>query len=344
MIGAAVITLDGSAGEGGGQILRTALALALVTGRPFRIERIRAKRPKPGLQRQHLTAVQAAAQVGQAQVEGASLGSRQLIFVPQSAEPGEYHFDIGTAGSVTLVLQTVLPALLLARGPSQLHLTGGTHNIHAPPFDFLAKTFLPLVNRMGPKVETTLLRPGFYPAGGGQVTMTIQPAAELCPIQLLERGRILRRLARAVVSRLPLHIAEREVETARRELSWPADFTAVEEVGSAGPGNVLLIEIESAHLTEVFTGFGQRGVTAEKVAHGAAREARRYLDAEVPVGEHLADQLLIPLALAGRGAFRTTAPSSHTLTNLQTVQRFLDVCVTTEEIEKDVYQVTVGGP
>jgi len=338
-----MITIDGSSGEGGGQILRTSLALSLVTGKPFRMERIRAGRPKPGLQRQHLTAVRAAAEVGRADVEGALLGSRELRFAPRGVEPGDYHFAVGTAGSVTLVLQTVLPALLVASAPSRLLLEGGTHNIFAPPFDFLAKSFLPLVERMGPRMEAVLERAGFYPSGGGAMRVAIHPEPKLRPIELLERGRVTRRLARAIVSRLPRHIAEREVETVRRGLSWPADSVAVEEVPSPGPGNVLLVEVESEQLTEVFSGFGQRGVSAEKVAHGVVREVRRYLEAGVPVGEHLADQLLLPLAVAGGGSFRTLAPSSHMTTNLQTLQHFLDVRVTCEEIAADDWHVAVAG-
>jgi len=339
-----MITIDGSQGEGGGQVLRTSLALALVTGKPFRIERIRAKRPKPGLRRQHLTAVLAAAEVGQAEVEGAELESRELVFVPGQVRAGKYHFDVGTAGSTTLVLQTVLPALMIAGGPSQLHLEGGTHNIYAPPVDFLEKTFLPILARMGPHVQLTLERAGFYPAGGGSVRVNVQPAARLRPIELVERGRILRRAACGVVSRLPMHIAEREVDVVRRRMSWPAESVSTRAVESSGPGNVVTLDIQSEHVTEVVTGFGQRGVPAEKVAAGAVREARRYLKAGVPVGEHLADQLLVPMALAGGGAFRTLDPSSHTTTNIETLGHFLDVSIRTEKVDRDVWQVTVDGP
>lgn len=179
-----MIIIDGSIGEGGGQILRTALALSMVTGQPFRIENIRAGREKPGLLRQHLTAVNAAATICTATVDGAAIGSRELTFTPEKAKPGEYTFSIGSAGSTTLVLQTVLPALLTADGPSSLTLEGGTHNPHAPPIDFLERTFLPLINRMGPTVTVTLERAGFYPAGGGRVVVKIQPAAKLSSVHL----------------------------------------------------------------------------------------------------------------------------------------------------------------
>jgi RNA 3'-terminal phosphate cyclase (ATP) len=336
-----LISIDGSFGEGGGQILRTSLALSLVTGRPFCIERIRAARKKPGLLQQHLTAVRAATAIGQATVEGAEIGSRELTFIPGQVCPGEYRFAVGTAGSATLVMQTVLPALLTASGPSQLRLEGGTHNPWAPPFDFLDKAFLPLVGRMGPKVEATLERYGFFPAGGGRVVVRIQPQAPLQRIDLLERGRIEEHSVRAVVARLPRHIAEREADTARRKLGWDAKSVQVDEVDSNGPGNCVTIEVRSRHVTEVFTGFGQVGVPAEKVAAGAAKEAKRYIEAGVPVGEHLADQLLIPMALAGGGSFRTMEPTEHTRTNMAIVMSFLAVEIHAGEIEPGVWQIEV---
>jgi len=336
-----MLTIDGSRGEGGGQVLRTSLGLSLVTGTSFRIENIRAGRPKPGLARQHVTAVRAAPPVGRAEVEGAELGSRELVFVPKSAQPGDYRFDVGTAGSTSLVLQTVLPALMIAPGPSQLRLEGGTHNIFAPPVDFLEKAFLPIVGRMGAKVEVTLQRHGFYPAGGGSIRVDVEPEPRLRSIDLVERGKVIRTAALGVVSRLPLHIAQREVDVVRRRMSWPADSVSAREVESSGPGNVLTVEIQSEHVTEVFTGFGKRGLPAEKVAAGAVRQARRYLEAGVPVGEHLADQLLVPMALAGGGTFRTLAPTTHTTTNVETLGRFLDVSVGMEQVDRHVWEVRI---
>ena len=203
-----MLTIDGSFGEGGGQILRTALALSLVTGKPFRIDNIRAGRKNPGLLRQHLTAVNAATEISQAEVTGAGIGSRELTFAPGSVESGDYAFAVGTAGSTTLVLQTVLPALLIADGKSQLILEGGTHNPFAPPFDFLEQAFLPLVNRMGPRVTAELERPGFYPAGGGRMRVTIEPAGELKKhLDIPSRGEVRGRRAKAVVANLPISIA-----------------------------------------------------------------------------------------------------------------------------------------
>jgi RNA 3'-terminal phosphate cyclase (ATP) len=321
-----MITIDGSHGEGGGQVLRTSLALSLVTGKPFRIDNIRAKRKSPGLLRQHLTAVQAATRVGSASAEGAVMGSTSLTFVPQTLLPGHYAFAIGTAGSTTLVLQTILLPLVLAGGPSVVELEGGTHNPFAPPFDFLAHAFLPLLRRMGAAVEVELLRPGFYPAGGGKIRVTIEPAKHLGRLDLKSRGAIVARRVRAVVANLPYGIAQREVRTAAEVLGWGEETMQAHTLnGSAGPGNTVSIVIESEHVTEVFTGFGEHGVRAETVAAGAANEAKRYLDSTATVGPFLADQLLLPLALGAGGSFTTVAPSKHTITNAEIIRRFLDV-------------------
>ena len=340
-----MITIDGSMGEGGGQVLRTSLGLSLVTGRPFRIESIRARRSKPGLMRQHLTAVRAAAEVGRANVTGDAIGSRELTFEPGPVRPGEYEFAVGTAGSATLVLQTVLPALMVAPGPSHLTLRGGTHNPWSPPFDFMAQALMPLLNRMGPTISAKLVRPGFYPAGGGEFTVQIGPPApgRLQPLELLERGEIITRRARAIVARLPDHIAERELKVVEKKLGWTGDSLAAERADdSVGPGNIIMLEIASRNLTEVFTAFGELNVRAEAVAAKAVDEARAYLAAGVPVGPHLADQVLVPAALAG-GRFRTVAPTRHATTNIEVIQKFMDVAisVTSAEQDRDVWQIDV---
>jgi RNA 3'-terminal phosphate cyclase (ATP) len=338
-----MIVIDGSLGEGGGQVLRSSLALSLITGLPFRIEKIRAGRKKPGLMRQHLTAVNAAAAIGSADVEGAHIGSRALAFHPGSVKPGSYHFSVGTAGSCTLVLQTVLPALLTADAPSELVLEGGTHNPHAPPFDFLERAFLPLMRKMGPKVSAILKRPGFYPAGGGMFTVDIKPAERLERLDFCERGRILTRSARATVAKLPRSIAERELKVVRDRLNWEEEFCSVEETPSSpGPGNVLCVEISSEHITEIFTGFGELGVSAEKVARDTVKAVEEYLAAGVPVAHYLADQLLLPMAMAGGGSFRTLAPSRHMTTNADVIRRFLPVDVTMRECARNDWEIRVG--
>ena len=337
------IAIDGSAGEGGGQILRTSLALSLVTGRPFRIERIRAGRRKPGLLRQHLTAVHAAAAVSGARVVGADLGSRSLSFEPSHVQGGDYSLAVGTAGSATLVFQTILPALLFARKRSRLTLEGGTHNPYAPPFDFLAKAFLPLIRRMGASLEARLETYGFYPAGGGRFTVDIDPCSTLGQVALADRGPS-RVHAKALVASLSENIAKRELSVVRERLGVDRSMCRIESIDSSvGPGNVLMIVVESEPSVEVVTGFGIKGVSAEKVASDACDEAERYLRAGVPVGIHLADQLLIPIALGRGGSFRTLEPTAHTLTNADVIRQFLDVSIRLEQESADVYRITVGG-
>jgi len=336
-----MVLIDGSFGEGGGQILRTSLGLSLVTGKPIRIVNIRAGRKQPGLLRQHLTAVNAAARVGCAELTGAVIGSTELTFAPQVINPGQYSFAVGTAGSATLVLQTVLPALLIAREPSTLTLEGGTHNPFAPPFDFLAKVFLPLINRMGARVTAELERPGFYPAGGGKFRVAIEPAADgLRQLDLVEPGEIRARCARALISGLPLHIARRELEVVAQKLSWKEEWLRVEKVDNArGPGNVVMIEIQSEHVTEVFTGFGQRGVRAEAVAKEAVTAGRQYLMSQAAAGEHLADQLIVPLALAGGGSFTAVRLSRHLTTNIEIMRKFLEIDVETTPLGDRTWSV-----
>jgi RNA 3'-terminal phosphate cyclase (ATP) len=321
-----MIAIDGSFGEGGGQILRTSLSLSLATGRPFRIEKIRAGRERPGLLRQHLTAVLAAREVGRAEVDGAALGSATLTFSPGKVCGGDYRFAVGTAGSGTLVFQTILPALLTAPEPSRITIEGGTHNPAAPPFDFLDRTFLPLINRTGPQVRLQLERYGFYPAGGGRFCAEVIPARKLQPLHIGERGEIASRRVTAVVANLPGHIAQREIETACGKLNWSKDSGKIEQTrDSAGPGNIVMIEIGSADVTEIVSAFGQVGVSAEKVATIATREAREYLVSRAAAGEHLTDQLLLPLALAGAGSFTAQKINKHARTNMAVISQFLPV-------------------
>ena len=322
-----MIRIDGSSGEGGGQILRSSLSLSLATGKAFRIENVRAKRERPGLLRQHLTAVLAAAEIGGADVEGASLGSRTLTFVPGTIRPGEHRFVIGTAGSGTLVLQTILPALMTATAASRITIEGGTHNLAAPPFDFLQRCFLPVICMLGPKVAVNLERHGFYPAGGGRFTAVIEPCAQLSPIDLTERGDITHRKATAIVANLSRAIAQRELDTVARLLNWEKEpMEIVEAKNSVGPGNIVLIDVASSTgVAEQFCGFGRLGASAESVATEAVKEARAYLVSSAAAGEHLADQLLLPFALAGGGVFTATRLNRHARTNMQVISTFLPV-------------------
>lgn len=327
-----VIELDGSAGEGGGQILRTALALSMCSGQALAIQRIRAKRPKPGLMRQHLTCVQAAASICAARVEGAELGSQTLVFEPGEARAGDYTFNVGTAGSCTLVLQTVLPALMLCAEPSRVLLSGGTHNPMAPPYHFLERSFAPLLRRLGVGIELELRRLGFYPAGGGQILATIRPsAAGMTPFDLTDRGPLVEAYAECLAPALPHAVAARELAALQRALGWTGDQLRTPAVRqNEGPGNALLATLVYEHVSEVITGFGEKGVSAEHVASAVAREVTAFQTSDGALGPHLADQWMLPLALAvaaqgGAASFTCSAMTEHATTNMGVIERFLAV-------------------
>lgn len=326
-----VVTIDGSQGEGGGQMIRSSLALSIVTGRPVHITNIRAGRKKPGLMRQHLTCVQAARAICGGKTNEVGIGADELTFEPSNVVGGDYRFSIGSAGSCLLVLQTVLPPLMLAAQPSRVSLEGGTHNPWAPPFDFLQRVFVPLLRKMGPTLELELERHGFYPGGGGSVVTSITPASELRGMKLMERGRVHTKRVRAMVSNLPIDIANREVSVIQRLSGWPAKCFEAYSVKAHGPGNIVLLETQCDRLSEMFVGFGREGVRAEKVARALWKEFREFDEADVPVGPHLADQILLPIGLANwqdsanTSRFRTVEPTQHTLTHIDILQRFLGV-------------------
>lgn len=310
-----MIELDGATGEGGGQILRTALTLSMITGKAFRITHIRANRPKPGLMRQHLVAVQAAAEISGATLTHAQVGSTELTFAPGPIRAGDYQFAIGTAGSCTLVLQTLMLALLYADAPSTIRMSGGTHNGMAPPVQFLQRAYCPLLASMGAEIDIELLRYGFYPAGGGSVTATIKPCSRLKQIELMERGHLLSGQAHAYFAGIPASIGVRELATVGTTMGWEeTQLHMCQLPRDQGPGNALLITIESEAVTEVFSSFGVKGISAETVARQAVNEARAYLASGAAVGEHLADQLMLPMALAGGGRFTASTVSGHART------------------------------
>lgn len=363
--GAGAVEIDGARGEGGGQILRTSLALSMITGRPLRMQRIRAGRAKPGLRRQHLACMQAAARLCGARVTGDHVGSQALVFEPGpiGAAGGleiDLEIDIGTAGSTSLVVQTILVPAIAAGARVIARVIGGTHNPLAPPFDFLDRVFVPHLRAMGARVTLALDRYGFA-AGGrapgqrdghdwhddpaphrGQLTLTVEPGGALRPLELLEAGPITARRATAIVARLPTHVAERELAVVRARLGFAApDCHVLEVAGAGGPANVLLIELERAAGRELVTGFGEKGLRAELVAARACDEVDAFLRAGVPVGEHLADQLLLPLAVAGGGRLRCAPLSSHAVTNLETIRRFLDVPIRAEP-DGDAVIVAIG--
>lgn len=337
------LTLDGSTGEGGGQILRTGLALSMVTGRPLHITRIRSGRPKPGLMRQHLACVQAAVAVCGGQAEGAELNSQTLVFTPGVVRAGDYRFQIATAGSCLLVLQTVLPALMLAEAPSKVELMGGTHNPMAPPFDFLERAFAPLVRRLGMGLELDLKRRGFFPAGGGELVAHIAPAPQpLAPVDVLERGPLLNAWGEALAPGLARGIAARELEALGQRMGWAYDADQLRQPPTRqneGPGNALIATLEHSHVTEVFFQLGERNQSAEQVARRLADEVRAYQRSTGALGPHLADQWMLPLALAvwrsGQAArYTCSAVTQHTTTNAQTLALGLPVRVQITPVER----------
>lgn len=339
-----MIHIDGAHGEGGGQIIRTSLALSLITGKPFRSDKVRAGRKNPGLQKQHLMSITAAAAIGSAETSGATIGSRQFTFRPGKIKPGAYEFRIGTAGSTGLVMQTVLPPLLTCDEPSTIKIEGGTHNPWAPPYDFIEHTFLPVIRLAGASITSELHQFGFYPTGGGEVTYKIEPQS-LRPFQLDQIEASFRLVCKIAVVNLPLHIAEREMDTLRRELpELTADrnrFEIVQPVNCKGQGNYIALHVERDSIVETITAIGGKGIRAEEVADAVATEAKHYIECGAPVGEHLADQLLIPMALAGGGSFTTGALSMHTRTNIDVIKRFLEIEITTTELPGGLTQVQV---
>ena len=325
------VSIDGAMGEGGGQVLRSSLSLAMLTGTRVEITRIRAGRPKPGLMRQHRMSVEAAATICRGEAEGDDLGSTSLRFPPGRVRAGDYRFAIATAGSANLVLQTILLPLALADGPSTLTLEGGTHNPMAPPFDFLVRTFLPVLARMGAKVTMELDRYGFVPAGGGRIIVRIEPVAKLSPIELVKRGDVTKQSGRVVVANLEGSLAYRQRTALAAAMGWDEDAIAVDSVRSAGPGNVMQIAIETADHCEVITGFGERGTGTEKIVGGMVGEAKHYVESDACVGIHLADQLLLPFAIAGGGRFTTARVTEHTSTNAKVIESFMPLRVAFEE-------------
>jgi RNA 3'-terminal phosphate cyclase (ATP) len=341
-----LLVIDGSRGEGGGQILRTALSIATLMQRPVRLERIRARRPRPGLAAQHLAAVRAMAAVSGARVSGDGLGSLSLEFTPtHPPQAGAYAVDIGaarpggSAGALTLVLQAMLLPLALTAGRSTIVLTGGTHVPWSPSFDFVRNVWLPTLGPMGITAEASLCRWGFYPAGRGEVHVTIEgsPRARALPTRLCERGALLRVSGRAVTSGLAAHVGERMVSRARAQLAAAgvaADLDT-ESVDAASPGAGLFTTAEYACSRAGFDALGRRGVPAERVADNAIRAFFDFDRAGAAVEAHLADQLLLAMACAdGPCELRAERSTPHLVTNAWVIEQFglARVAITTSDV------------
>jgi RNA 3'-terminal phosphate cyclase (ATP) len=318
-----VLTLDGSYGEGGGQIVRAALSLAVALGRPVHITAVRARRRRPGLQPQHLTAVRALAEICDARVAGAALGSAELTFVPRALRPGAYRFDVGTAGAVALVFQALLFPLTRADGASEVILVGGTHVPWSPPFQYLSDVFLPALATMGVVAVADLRRWGWYPRGGGEVAATVVPRRPL-------RGFVAEDVPSgpvhglSAVSRLPRSIAERQRHRAVERLAAAgvtADIDVQEDASALGAGTLVFLAM---HGRAGFSALGRRGLPAEHVADAAADALLGFLASGAAIDDCLADQLLPFLALAeGSSSFTCPSLSSHLATVAWVVEQFL---------------------
>mgnify|MGYP001571370107 FL=1 len=327
-----MITIDGSHGEGGGQLVRMACALAALTGRPIRLVNVRARRAPPGLAPQHLAAVQAVAQLCNAETEGLALRTQEFTFRPGPIRGGDYRFDVGTAGSITLVLQAVLPVALAAPAASTFHIIGGTDVKAAPPFDYFRYVFLPLLQRIGLDVRVTLVRRGYYPRGGGEVEVTVQPGTP-SPLTLDAPGALQELGGSVHVANLPAHIVERMQYTATQVLAEHGNARIqTQRLGHAeaiGAGGAIVLWARTANTLLGGSEVAQRGIPAERIAEHAAHALREELRAGVTLDLHAADQLLIYLALAGRPAhFTARAYSSHTQTTAWLIEQFLPVRVT----------------
>jgi len=335
------VFIDGCMGEGGGQILRTSLALACITGRNLHIKNIRAARRKPGLAKQHLICVRAACEISGGKCEGAALGSQVLDFQPGTIHGGHFTFDIGSAGSATLVIQTILPALFLADKPSTITVTGGTHNPWAPPYDFLAETFLPAIGTAGFDAGCKLEKHGFFPAGGGKIALNVQPRHKMPnqTINFCEPPENVQIHARIYTAKLPDHIARRQKKLLLQSKLKFQNIEHIEVTDSNGPGNCIMLRICNSHRTTVFTAFGQKGKPSEKVVGVVVNLAENFLPSGAAVDRFSADQLLIYMAISKSGSFTTNELTTHLTTNIETIKKFLPVDFKTEH-EDRIYKIS----
>jgi RNA 3'-terminal phosphate cyclase (ATP) len=344
-----IIRIDGSIGEGGGQILRTSLALSCILRRPVEIVNIRKTRRKPGLQPQHLTAVNAAAAVCRAEVEGARLSSTAIRFRPDAAVGGDFRFDVsekkGSAGSAPLVLQTILPPLCFADGPSLVTVVGGTHVPWSPTAHYLEQVFLPVLARIGVNADVFMDTWGWYPVGGGKLTARIMPGKEPLPFGSTGRGMLVRVCGISAVSNLPREIAVRQRDRAVRTLSQKGIDAEIELVNAPSPGKGTLVFLlaEFENVRAGFSALGAVGKRAEDVAGEACKDLFDYLDAGAALDPHLADQIVHYLALAqGESEFTTSRITQHLLTNIRIVQQFVkcDIQVTGREGETGAVRIS----
>lgn len=325
---AEIIEIDGSFGEGGGQILRTSLSLSCLLKKPFRIFNIRKGRKKPGLMPQHLTAVRMAQLISSAKVKGDEIGSTELYFEPQDIKPGEIFYDIGTAGSTMLVLQTVLPCLAFSGGKSNVILKGGTHVPMSPCYHYVERIFCKFLRRIGITLSLAIEQYGFYPRGGGHIRAEIEPVKEIKPLKILEPGRLLRIEGISGVANLPLSIAERQKEAFLKSISLltvPAEIKTL-SVKSPGQGTFIFIEAVYEDSVAGFSSLGERGKRAERVGEEAGEKLLRHLGTLKALDPNMADQIVLYMSLTDQTSeFSTSEITGHLITNLWVLKEFLDI-------------------
>jgi len=329
--------IDGSQGEGGGQILRSTLTLSMCTDTPVRIENIRAGRRKSG---QHLACVRASKEISNAKVIGDELGSSTIEFRPGKIQAGTYDFAIGSAGSTSL-LQTVLPALLMADRESTASFSGGTHNDLAPSFDFIKNCFIPALKTINLDVNAELEAYGFMPNGGGKWTAIIQPINGMGVFDMTSVGKFETKQAVITQSGVSRSVAERELARVKKKLQWADDELHINQVESIGPGNIISLRVSDGNISEVIDVVGAKNLSAERVAGRAITAMKRYINSGAAVGEYLCDQLLLPLALGNGGRFTTIEPSLHTKTNIDIIRMFVDCEITTKPLGDDLFELSV---
>jgi len=335
--------IDGSQGEGGGQILRSTLALSMCTGTPVRIENIRSGRRKSGLLRQHLACVRASKEISNAKVIGDELGLSTVEFRPGKIKAGTYDFSIGSAGSTSLLFQTVLPALLMADSESKVSFSGGTHNDLAPSFDFIKHCFIPALKSINLDIDAELEAYGFMPNGGGKWTATIKPINGMGVLNMTSIGKIVSRQAVVTQSGISGSVATRELARVKKKLQWADDDLHIKQVDSIGPGNIISLRVSDGDINEVIDMVGSKKLSAERVTGKAVAAMKRYLNSGAAVGEYLCDQLLLPLALGNGGKFTTLKPSLHSETNIDVIKQFIDCSIETNEVDEDLFEVIVSN-
>ena len=333
--------------NGGGQILRSALSLSMITGQGFRMKNIRGKRSKPGLMRQHLTCVKAAAEISSAELNkgnGAEMHDEELQFLPGKVNAGEYVFRIGSAGSTTLLFQTLLPALMFAGDVSSIEIHGGTHNPMAPTADFIKQAFLPQIKKMGAEVSFECLKYGFAPSGSGCIKAKINPVKRLKRISLLERGEVISRKAQCILSNVSKSVGERELSAIQSALAWGDEELELKvENDVDGAGNVLSLEEVYDNVVIHASCCGMKAKSAERVARDAMKHYLTFVNSSAAVDGKLADQLLLPMALSGLGGFSTIAMTNHIRTNVDLIKKFCDVEFDFKDDQRGLLKVVLSS-